>query len=407
MVKTGIAFVLPVAAFLAGVLILTSQWSISDVYRIRTGVTTDTACNSSSTSNGGEARSKQLGNKNPSKYSLPLRPKKFVLLSATIGVNARPEPYAYLCALTARNWNNFGFRPIIVLVGSNTEEIEEVISIWTIILSPETTIVPIIVEKPEHQISVAQVSRLLVVSALSSTTTTTTTTLNGDQLVFHDDDFVRLTDADMMIMNPSPFEAPYETPKNQGNYTASDDIITIFNGKCCPGDYPMHSVGMKVKLFRTIFPIKEQQPLTMKSVNTHVGQAILSQFYDWTNSIFPYFHNDTQNKILQHGKSKTWSMDQSILYKKINEAVKLHRYELELAPGPKGRIHFSRFDPGKGEYDDVHLASFSFQRYSQWLDSFVSESIVLFGHRRMYEVYTQTWKRKFYDTHGSKKIASN
>ena len=110
MVKTGIAFVLPAAAFLAGALILTSQWSISDVidvYRISTGVSTDTACNSGSTSIDGETRSKQFGNKNPSKYLLPLRPKKFVVLSATIGVNARPEPYAYLCALTARNWNNF------------------------------------------------------------------------------------------------------------------------------------------------------------------------------------------------------------------------------------------------------------------------------------------------------------
>ena len=289
------------------------------------------------------------------------------------------------------------------------EEIEEVISIWTIILSPETTIVPIIVKKPEHQISVAQVSRLLVVSALSSTststpTTTTTTTLNGDQLVINDDDFVRLTDAAMMIMNPSPFEAPYETPNNKGNYTASDDIITIFNGKCCPGEYPMHSVGMKVKLFRTIFPIKDQQPLKMNSVNTLVGQAILSQFYDWTNSIFPDFHNDTQNKILKHGMSKTWSMDQHILSKKINEAVELHGYELELAPGPKGRIFFSRFDPGEGEHDDVHLAGFRCQRHSQWLDSFVRNSTVLFGHRRMYEVYTQTWKRKFNNTDGSNEI---
>jgi type IV secretory pathway protease TraF len=52
-----------------------------------------------------------------SSSSVPSQRKKYVVLSATIGVSARAEDYTYLAAVTARNWNNFGFTPIIVLVG--------------------------------------------------------------------------------------------------------------------------------------------------------------------------------------------------------------------------------------------------------------------------------------------------
>lgn len=332
-----------------------------------------------------------------SSSSVPSQRKKYVVLSATIGVSARAEDYTYLAAVTARNWNNFGFTPIIVLVGSTDKEIQEIIELWKIILSPETRIVPVKVEKREHQIAVSQVSRLLVTSALSNIDDT-----------LDDNDFVRLTDADMMIMNPKPFEAPYESITT--NSTVSDDIITIFNGRCCPGEYPMHSVGMRVKLFRNIFPVNRQfsSPSSLK-----VGEVILHQFYNWTRAYFPEFYSDFNEKMTQHGGSRMWGMDQAILYARVNDAVKTHGYSLELAAGPKGRVHFfggtpnvnqhggTVYTPDGRSHDDAHLASFNFEKYGSWLDSFVDQSVVLFGHRRAYQEYTTMWKTHFNITSGN------
>ena len=52
--------------------------------------------------------------------------------------------------------------------------------------------------------------------------------------------YLRLTDADMLIGNSKAF----------GAYTGG---IHIFNGLCCRGEYPMHSIGMSLAMWRVLF----------------------------------------------------------------------------------------------------------------------------------------------------------
>ena len=283
-------------------------------------------------------------------------PSKYVVLSANVGRKVREEDYDYLAALTARNWKNFGFTPIIIIVASNVEDVSRTVDLWNIILPRDTIIIPVLVKRPEHQISVAQVSRLFAVSSLAE---------------LRDDDFVRITDADMMILNPIPFEPPDDS--------AID--ITIFNGNCCGRQYPMHSVGMKVRLFRTIFPVDhvQQHP-------SSAGPTILSQFYNWTETRFPDFSDQME---MTHG-GQHWGMDQDLLAEKINEAVQLHGYRLKKEPGPRGRLHIrgNAFSPAT----DAHLAAFSLALHGTWLDGVVNNTVVLFGNRHKYFQYTQAWK---------------
>ena len=166
----------------------------------------------------------------------PPPPRQYVVLSANLGKKARQEDYDYLAAVTARNWYNFGFIPIIVIVASSIEEIYDTVDLWNIILpttrggdhnhnrdrDDNTIIIPLVVQHhPQHQVAIAQVSRLFAVSSLV-----------GADLLLRDEDFVRITDADMMILNPIPFEPPDDNTTD----------ITIFNGNCCgPHEYPMHS----------------------------------------------------------------------------------------------------------------------------------------------------------------------
>ena len=285
-------------------------------------------------------------------------PRQYVVLSANVGRKARLEDYDYLAALTARNWNNFGFTPIIVIVASTVEEISRTVDLWNIILPHDTIIIPVLVKRPQHQISVAQVSRLFAVSSLAD---------------LRDEDFVRITDADMMILNPIPFEPPDDNTTD----------ITIFNGNCCRRQYPMHSVGMKVRLFRAIFPIDHAQRLPSLA-----GSAILSQFYNWTETRFPKLSG--QVAMMKHG-GQNWGMDQQLLTEKINAAVQRHGYKLKKEPGPRGRLH-NRKNPFSVVVTDAHLASFSLSRNGQWLDGVVNNTVVLYGNRQKYFKYTQAWK---------------
>ena len=329
-------------------------------------------------------------------------------MSANLGKKARQEDYDYLAAVTARNWYNFGFIPIIVIVASSIEEIYDTVDLWNIILpttrggdhnhnrdrDDNTIIIPLVVQHhPQHQVAIAQVSRLFAVSSLV-----------GADLLLRDEDFVRITDADMMILNPIPFEPPDDNTTD----------ITIFNGNCCgPHEYPMHSVGMKVRLFRTIFPVTvdhhhnhggggglgthEQQQQQQRipppfSSLARAGAAILSQFYNWTETRFPNFSSQA---TMKHG-GKNWGMDQLILAEKINEAVEQHGYKLKKEPGPRGRLHISgnAFDASSssGGFTDAHLSSFSLSSHGQWLDGVVNNTVVLFGNRQGYYKYTQAWK---------------
>ena len=57
--------------------------------------------------------------------------------------------------------------------------------------------------------------------------------------------FIRITDADMMILDRNPFLPPMQS---------SGVDIDIFNGLCCGKRmYPMHSVGKKTRIWRELF----------------------------------------------------------------------------------------------------------------------------------------------------------
>jgi hypothetical protein len=201
----------------------------------------------------------------------------------------------------------------------------------------------------------------------------------------HEESFLRVTDADMMILNPIPFEPPDDNKTD----------ITILNGRCCLGShpvgnsgrkcnmYPMHSVGMKVGLWRKLFP------LTFAPPGATDPDSMLSHLNAMIDSIFPDFKNQAHT---QHGGAN-WFMDQIALGCTVDIAIDAG-YNVELADGPRDRLHINQeiWKP----YTDVHLAGFKLKEHWWWLDNLVDNSIVLMGNRQKYRWYTSAWT-KYYD----------
>ena len=162
----------------------------------------------------------------------------YVALSTTLSTHARLEDYDFLAPLTAINWRLHGFRPILLVCASSQSQIDSVRKLWDIVLPRETIVVPVIVPFESLVIPVAQVARLYAAHFVPE--------LPGGA-------FLRTTDADMFILKSTPFLAP---PNNVD--------IDLYYGHCCLSNntrhdgrtcnqYSMHSVGMKIELWRKLF----------------------------------------------------------------------------------------------------------------------------------------------------------
>ena len=301
----------------------------------------------------------------------------YVVISSTVDAFARKADYDFLAPLTARNWHMHGFIPILIVVGSSQSKLDTVLALWKQVLPRNAIIVPlVVVRRPDHQspITVAQMVRHYASLLLPS---------------LPDDAWLRISDADMMIMEASPF-----LPPRRGI------DIDIFNGRCCLGEnvviksdvaenatetnhrrscnqYPMHSVGMKVSLWRELF--------ALPCKGDDIKDCVLSGISSHVHNLFGFPYGPA---TVRHGDSR-WSMDQVLLGCTIDDAVDAG-YTLNLAPGPKARIHIG--DALVGKHTDAHLAGFRLDNnfHDRWFQSFVMEAGDL--GRGTYRYYINSWR---------------
>lgn len=159
------------------------------------------------------------------KACLPTNTNSFVVLSASMSANVHDTPYAVLLPLSARSWAAAGFTPIIVLVRHEPSPLEHLL-IDDLRLIPSIILYTVTVKAKHTQISTSQIVRLFVSFLLPDTEL---------------DSYLRVSDADMIIYQSWPFN----TQKTTG--------VHVYNGGCCQPQMPMHSIGMKVRLWRWLF----------------------------------------------------------------------------------------------------------------------------------------------------------
>jgi len=153
-----------------------------------------------------------------------------IVLSASVSDVVHNTPYAVLLPLSARSWVAAGFRPIIVL--AVYEPLKWRATVTAILLMQELQSIPhcriFILPSPTRfiEVSLAQVSRLFVGLILS---------------ISENDDYLRVSDADMIVYQGLPF------------WTENVTGVHIYNGGCCLPQRPMHSIGMTVRLWRQLF----------------------------------------------------------------------------------------------------------------------------------------------------------
>ena len=294
-------------------------------------------------------------------------PQNYVVFSTTTDAFARKEDYGFLVPLTARSWMKHGFRPIILVVASNPDQVKNIHKVWTTgMLLPDTARVVAVVAPQKATITVAQIARLYVASFVPS---------------LRPNDYVRVTDADMFIFQPGPFLPP--GPNNGRD-------IDIFNGKCCLRSvqqvgnrtcrhYPMHSVGMTAQKWRSVFPV----PSSIKGTSGIVSHIL---------SIAVEKYGLSFESMLHGGKD--WSIDQLLLGCNIDEAVEKYGYTLTLSPGSRRRIHVGdnvQATTISQTADDCHLAKFNLKVHGSWLRGLVDKTNVTNCSIAQYEEYVSAW----------------
>jgi meiotically up-regulated gene 157 (Mug157) protein len=295
------------------------------------------------TARGGSSAYKQY-TKSVNKLKKPLTSiKHYVVFSTTTGVtHARDSDYDFLAALTAKNWHNLGYIPIVVVVSDQQSHIDVLTEKWSDILPAEAIVIPLVTQH-NNAIPVAQISRLFVSLMLPD---------------LPHDSILSTTDADMMIMDKSRFAM------------SGDTDIEIFNGNCCGAyQFPMHSVTMPVQKWRSLF---QQLWHNEKSFEDNIIQ---------TTKTFGF----ESNQQIRHGGAH-WSMDQQIL----SSIVRKSNFKLKLSPGPSRRLHVG--NPLSSEkYTDIHLAGFNIKRHNTWMEKMIQMFSKLSVDISTYKEYKDKW----------------
>lgn len=275
--------------------------------------------------------------------SIKHKSQPYVVFSTTTGVtHARESDYDFVASLTAKNWHNMGYIPIVVVVSDHPSHIDMLTEKWSDILPAEAIVIPLVVRQ-NNAIPVAQISRLFVSLMLPD--------LSPDSIL-------STTDADMMIMDKSRFAI------------SGDTDIEIFNGNCCGAhQFPMHSVTMSVQKWRTLF---QHLWHNEKSFQDNIIQ---------TTKTFGF----ESHQQIRHGGAH-WSMDQQIL----SSTVRTSHLKFKLSPGPSRRLHVGN-SLSSQKYTDIHLAGFNIKRHNTWMEKMIQTFPKLSVDISTYKKYKDKW----------------
>lgn len=232
------------------------------------------------------------------KACLPTNTNSFVVLSASMSEVVHDTPYAVLLPLSARSWAAAGFTPIIVLVRHEPSSLEHIL-IDDLQLIPSIIIYTVTVKAKHTQISTSQIVRLFVSFLLPDTEL---------------DSYLRVSDADMIIYQSWPFN----TQKTPG--------VHVYNGACCQPQMPMHSIGMKVRLWRSLFA---------KHLNISEGQKSVQWLEEFVHSWLVSRGVDPLKPIVW--TEKKWFLDQILAGEVINNRPS--NIELTMSPVAP-RVHY-------------------------------------------------------------------
>jgi hypothetical protein len=296
---------------------------------------------------------------------------------------ARKEDYDYLVAVTAANWHSFGFTPIVIAVADSRQRIDQVKRAWDLLLPAEAIVIPVVIPR-EASVSVAQMSRLYAA----------TVALRRGYL--RPGDYVRVTDADMMILRPGPF------------LPVPGADVDVYDGRCCLGrasriadgrtcrQYPMHSVGMSAGTWSRLFPVNGtaagEDERGADGADVDVGRFVLAlakHHFGYDPSAAP---GDGGGSV-RHGQRRLWFMDQLLLGCTIDGAIE-RGYNVTLSPtcGKRFALMIGPIQDGL----DVHLPRFSLdlEEHRAWMGRLVNETAVLADrYKDRLARYTEGWLR--------------
>mmetsp|Transcript_10754 Transcript_10754/g.16098 ORF Transcript_10754/g.16098 Transcript_10754/m.16098 type:complete len:421 (-) Transcript_10754:3-1265(-) len=299
-------------------------------------------------------------------------PGNYVVISTSIDTTARNEDYAFMAGIAALNWYSKGFIPIIiaVLTGETRENgFKKVAKLWNDILPKNAIVIPFTVDHENIVITIAQIIRLYAVYL-------------PELGVLDDRSFLRITDADSLVFDKDSF---HEDPKSEididifnGKALLKASKNTIRGGETC-NQYPMHSVGMKVGLWKKLFPI---------TANITLLESLESKIIDAFGRL---------PKGMRHGENG-WYMDQILLGCVIDDVINNHSSEIKtnLAEGPRSkRLHVG----GRisNDYVDAHLANFRLKDHSSWFLDLVNGTDLFRNQEEKIRHFHSAWTN--YTTH--------
>eukprot|EP00397_Hematodinium_sp_SG-2012_P039656 GEMP01043332.1.p1 GENE.GEMP01043332.1~~GEMP01043332.1.p1 ORF type:complete len:496 (+),score=114.83 GEMP01043332.1:62-1489(+) len=357
---------------------------------------------------------KHVPARSPRSSDIPAEHQYYVSIAVAVfsaSSASRDMDYLFLTPLTALNWHNHGFHPLIFLVSNTTEDFfsahqlhvlaslrqlqkDDILSLYIVPNIPTNYVIPI-----------SQTIRLF------------TALIDPGRLL--DAAFLRLTDVDVWIVDSAPFLRP---PTKED----IDCYGTFIYGKSTMGTRQctqilMHSVGMEMHLWRSLFGrvimSNEQQASreverwahcaavkgndVLASVEQELVKAITALLWD-------EFKFDG-TKPVAHGDQPYWYMDQILLgcaledYLKSSPGVRIRQ-----TGKPMARLHLwdhldarelPTVDGSMQPIADIHLADFAVAKDLEKIQKLLRE-------RDIVPAAYATWTKEYYEKWQAGEVAS-
>ncbi len=293
---------------------------------------------------------------------------KYVVMSTSVGNSVKKTNYNFLLPLTALNWYNMGFLPIVIITTTNKYNLKTYnLKKHLISMVPEVKIHVIEIKETKYLITMAQMSRLFISILLPDLANT---------------NFLYTTDADMMILDNKEllkytnFENPIKAEKEysyhsiplhsnhvilyNSNKTSNQKCIKNINLNC---QFMMHSVSMQIKYWRKLF-------------NKYIKKT------DFETNIIPILKTFQQGYVeytRRHG-GNNWNTDQKLLTKVIKNTIadvklelNIHLLDGENTDKTKG-LYVNQIVNNYTHISDVHLHGFQIEKHNKWLEYLIQKN---------------------------------